>query len=188
MQVVGQKKRSPWTWSEFCLHKSVLCFLAWRRFVKPEAEGGQRSARPIWMCRLPNYAPAPSPWIFGTSSKYRNTLLHVVFHGCYGKKCLPSNPITIVTYRTLEMYPKRSKMKKIGMVVDIFWFCLYQSTNILFSLSSTSQMLYKSRKTCLLAFCPASNQGVKFNTSGMSCLAQRCIITVQDIWSSLKCP
>lgn len=137
---------------------------------------------------LPNYAPAPSPWIFGTSSKYRNTLLHVVFHGCYGKKCLPSNPITIVTYRTLEMYPKRSKMKKIGMVVDIFWFCLYQSTNILFSLSSTSQMLYKSRKTCLLAFCPASNQGVKFNTSGMSCLAQRCIITVQDIWSSLKCP
>lgn len=51
-----------------------------------------------------------------------------------------------------------------------------------------SQTLYKSRKACLLVFCPESNQGVKSNTSGMSCLAQRCIITFQDMWSILKCP
>lgn len=51
-----------------------------------------------------------------------------------------------------------------------------------------SQMLYKSRKTCLLAFCPEPNRGGKFNWCGMSCLTQRCAIAFQDIWSNLQCP
>lgn len=127
---------------------------------------------------LPTCVPATSPWILGMSSKHPNTLLHVVFPSHYEKQCLLSKPhCSSDTHdsRNLSQNEQNREIKTLSLTH--FSFVFNNQTNLTFLLSSMSQMLDKCREICLLVFCPKSNQIPKFDTSGMSCLAQQYIIT-----------